>query len=92
MLALALLYPGGMGMGDVKMGAMLGAFLGGYAALAVFAGAVFGALCAGVLMLVGLAGRRAAIPFGAFMALGGLAALFWGEGVWSEYLKLLGGG
>lgn len=92
LLALALTYPGGMGMGDVKMGAMLGAFLGGYAALAVFAGAVFGALCAGVLMLVGLAGRRAAIPFGAFMALGGLAALFWGESVWSEYLGLLGGG
>ncbi len=92
LLALALLYPGGMGMGDVKMGAMLGAFLGGYAALAVFAGALVGALCAGVLMLVGLAGRRAAIPFGAFMALGGLAALFWGESVWSEYLRLLGGG
>lgn len=92
LLALALLYPGGMGMGDVKMGAMLGAFLGGYAALAVFAGAVFGALCAGVLMLAGLAGRRAAIPFGAFMALGGLAALFWGESVWSGYLRLLGGG
>ena len=92
LLALALVYPGGMGMGDVKMGAMLGAFLGGYAALAVFAGAVFGALCAGVLMLSGLAGRRAAIPFGAFMALGGLAALFWGEGVWSGYLRLLGGG
>lgn len=92
LLALALVYSGGMGMGDVKMGAMLGSFLGGYAALAVFAGALFGALGAGVLMLIGLADRRAALPFGAFMALGGLAALFWGESVWSGYLRLLGGG
>lgn len=92
LLALALLYPGGMGMGDVKMGAMLGAFLGGYAALAVFAGALLGALTSGMLMLAGLAGRRAALPFGTFMAMGGLAALFWAENVWSGYLRLLGGG
>jgi leader peptidase (prepilin peptidase) / N-methyltransferase len=38
LFALALAYPGGMGMGDVKMGGMLGAFLGPYAALAVFIG------------------------------------------------------
>lgn len=88
LLALALVYPGGMGMGDVKMGAMLGAFLGGYAALAVFAGAVVG----GALMAVGRAGRRARLPFGSFMALGSIAALFFGPGMWGGYLRLLGGG
>lgn len=92
LLALALVYPGGMGMGDVKMGAMLGAFLGGYAALAVFAGALAGALAGGALMAAGRAGRRARLPFGSFMALGGLAALFFGPGVWGGYLRLLGGG
>lgn len=91
LLALALVYPGGMGMGDVKMGAMLGAFLGGYAALAVFAGAVAGALAAGALAAVGRAGRRTRIPFGSFMALGGLAALFFGPGLWNGYLRLIGG-
>jgi leader peptidase (prepilin peptidase)/N-methyltransferase len=42
LFALALAYPGGMGMGDVKMGGLLGAFLGPYAALAVFMGAAVG--------------------------------------------------
>lgn len=92
LLALALVYPGGMGMGDVKMGAMLGAFLGGYAALAVFLGALAGAVVSGALMAVRLAGRQARIAFGAFMALGGLLALFFGPGLWGVYLRLLGGG
>jgi leader peptidase (prepilin peptidase) / N-methyltransferase len=43
LFGLALAYPGGMRMGDVKMGGMLGAFLGPYAALAVFVGALLGA-------------------------------------------------
>ena len=47
LFALALAYPGGMGMGDVKMGGMLGAFLGPYAALAVFLGALMGRSSAG---------------------------------------------
>lgn len=47
LLGLALVYPGGMGMGDVKMGGMLGAFLGPYAALAVFVGALVGAIVGG---------------------------------------------
>lgn len=90
LLALALVYPGGMGMGDVKMGAMLGAFLGGYAALAVCAGALAGAVVGGALMAAGRAGRRARLPFGSFMALGGIAALFFGPGTWGGYLRLLG--
>ncbi|WP_047866309.1 prepilin peptidase [Rubrobacter aplysinae] len=92
LLALALVYPGGMGMGDVKMGAMLGAFLGGYAALAVFLAALAGAVVSGVLMATGRAGRRTRILFGFFMALGGLATLFAGPGLWGGYLRLLGGG
>ena len=90
LFALALAYPGGMGMGDVKMGAMLGAFLGFYAALAVFIGAAIGALVSGVLMLSGRIGRRSAIPFGVFMAFGGLFTLFLGKEVWGLYLSVAG--
>jgi leader peptidase (prepilin peptidase)/N-methyltransferase len=91
LLALALAYPGGMGMGDVKMGGMLGAFLGPYAALAVFVGALCGALVGGGLMLAGRAGRRSALPFGVFMAFGGLVALFGGREIWDSYLGLVAG-
>jgi leader peptidase (prepilin peptidase)/N-methyltransferase len=91
LLLLALLYPGGMGMGDVKMGGMLGAFLGPYAALAVFLGALCGALTGGMLMAAGKMRRRSALPFGVFMALGGVVALFVGPELWELYLSLVGG-
>lgn len=90
MLALALLYPGGMGMGDVKMAGMLGTFLGPYAGLAVFVGALVGALLGGGLMAVGKMHRRTAMPFGVFMAFGGLVALFVGPGIWRYYINLVG--
>jgi leader peptidase (prepilin peptidase)/N-methyltransferase len=79
LLGLALIYPSGMGMGDVKMGGMLGAFLGPYAALAVFLGAVLGAVTGGLLMAAGKMRRRSALPFGLFMALGALSASLWGR-------------
>ena len=89
LLLLALLYPGGMGMGDVKMGGMLGAFLGPYAALAVFLGAFGGAMVGMGLIAVGRMGRRGALPFGAFMAVGGLVSLFFGQDLWTFYLNLM---
>ena len=91
LLLLALLYPGGMGMGDVKMGGMLGAFLGPYAALAVFLGALCGALTGGLLIAAGKMQRRSALPFGVFMAFGGVVALFVGPELWRFYLALVGG-
>jgi leader peptidase (prepilin peptidase) / N-methyltransferase len=91
LFALALAYPGGMGMGDVKMGGMLGAFLGPYAALAVFLGALCGAITGGLLMAAGKMQRRHALPFGVFMAIGGIVALFVGPDLWGLYLDLVGG-
>lgn len=88
LLAIAVFYPGGMGMGDVKMGGMLGTFLGPYAFLAVFLGALGGAIVSGALMATGKIGRRTHIPFGTFMALGGLLALFFGAWIWNGYLGL----
>lgn len=91
LLGLALVYPGGMGMGDVKMGGMLGAFLGPYAALAVFLGALIGAVAGGLLMVAGKVQRRSALPFGLFMAVGGLISLFLGPELWSLYTSLVWG-
>jgi len=89
LLVLALAIPGGMGMGDVKMGGMLGAFLGPYAALAVFLGAEIGAVAGGVLMVAGKVQRRSHLPFGLFMAVGGVISLFAGPQLWGLYLDLM---
>jgi prepilin signal peptidase PulO-like enzyme (type II secretory pathway) len=80
-----------MGMGDVKMGGMLGAFLGPYAALAVFFGAAFGTVAWLALVALRKIEVRAALPFGAFLAAGGLFVMFFGPEVWGAYLRLFGG-
>ncbi len=92
LLALALTYRGGMGMGDVKMGGMLGAFLGPYAALTVFLGALGGSFVGLALLATGRASRRSALPFGTFLALGGITTLFVGPELWRSYLGLVGTG
>jgi leader peptidase (prepilin peptidase)/N-methyltransferase len=87
-LVIILVSGGGMGGGDMKLGAMLGAFLGwklGLLALlmAVLAG---GAVAIGLLAL-GRKGRKEAIPFGPFLALGGAASLLWGHEILDWYLS-----
>jgi leader peptidase (prepilin peptidase)/N-methyltransferase len=89
LFALALAYPGGMGMGDVKMGGMLGAFLGPYAALAVFLGALLDALVGGVLMGTGSIERGSALSFGVLLALAAVLTLFLGQDGWGWYLRLV---
>ncbi|HEX4345132.1 MAG TPA: prepilin peptidase [Solirubrobacteraceae bacterium] len=87
-LLIALAYPAGMGLGDVKLTGMLGLFLGAEVAVAVFA-----ALLSGVT--VGLAiiarkgmveGRKTAIPFGPFLAAGGVVAILVGPAILHAYL------
>jgi leader peptidase (prepilin peptidase)/N-methyltransferase len=90
LFALALAYPGGMGMGDVKMGGMLGAFLGAFAALTVFLGAFLGPLACGVLLVTGKDRRRAALPFGMLLSVAGVLTLFLGQELWGSYLRLMG--
>jgi leader peptidase (prepilin peptidase)/N-methyltransferase len=76
----------GMGGGDVKLGAMLGAFLGWKATLAaVFLAVVAGGLVALVLLGLNIAGRKDPIPFGPFLAAAGAAVLFWGERLLAWY-------
>ena len=79
---------GGMGAGDMKLGAMLGAFLGWKITLfGLMVGVVLGGAWAVALMALGVRGRKDAIPFGPFLALGGATALFWGEGVVKWYVS-----
>jgi leader peptidase (prepilin peptidase)/N-methyltransferase len=92
-LALALLYRGGMGFGDVKLAGLLGLYLGwlGWASVAVgtFAGFLLGGLAGAALLVTRRAGRRSAIPFGPAMLAGALVAVFAAAPLAGWYASLL---
>ncbi len=77
-------------MGDMKLAFLLGAVLGRSVAVALFLGMIF-ALVPSVVLLArhGRVARKMAIPFGPFLALGGLVALFAGDSILHSYLGLL---
>jgi leader peptidase (prepilin peptidase)/N-methyltransferase len=80
----------GMGMGDVNMLAMVGAFLGWQGVLVTFTlGTVVGALCGLALLFAGRLELRGRLPFGLFLALGALIALFAGDRLVAAYAGLL---
>jgi leader peptidase (prepilin peptidase) / N-methyltransferase len=88
-LLAALAYPRGMGMGDVKLAGMLGLYLGRAVAPAVFVALIAGVLVgAAIIARKGAReGRRTAVPFGPFLALGGILGLFAGDAVVDAYLS-----
>ncbi len=76
---IARVYPQGMGLGDVKLVAALGVFLGFPSIfLAVFIGSLVGALVGLVLFFTGQKHFRQQIPFGPYLAFGAIFALWWG--------------
>jgi leader peptidase (prepilin peptidase)/N-methyltransferase len=78
----------GMGGGDIKLIAMIGAFLGWQSVLlTIFIGALSGSIVGLFLILVRGQGRRDQIPFGPFLALGALTSLFWGREILWWYLS-----
>lgn len=83
----AVLKPGGMGMGDVKLVGVLGLYLGRAVAPAIFIALILGVVVGGVIMArVGVAsGRKQAVPFGPFLAVGGLIAFFVGDDIVNSY-------
>jgi leader peptidase (prepilin peptidase) / N-methyltransferase len=87
LLLAALAYPGGMGMGDVKLAGVLGLFLGAAVAPAILIALVSGVAVGGVVVArVGVrAGRKTAVPFGPFLALGGAVAVFVGNPIVAWY-------
>jgi leader peptidase (prepilin peptidase)/N-methyltransferase len=90
LLFFVLAYPRGMGMGDVKLAGVLGLFLGRSVAVAVLAGVLAATLVGAIVMArVGVArGRKTALPFGPFLALGGVLALLAGPALIHWYLQL----
>ncbi len=84
----AWLYPRGMGMGDVKLAGMLGLYLGRAVAPAIFLALVLGVVVGLVVIArVGQkAGRKTAVPFGPFLAIGGIVGFFVGDDVMDAYL------
>ena len=91
LLAAALARPGGMGMGDVKLAGMLGLFLGREVAVALLVAVLVGTFVGIVVMARrGVReGRRTAIPFGPFLALGGVVALIAGPAIVDWYLSTI---
>lgn len=84
---IVLAYPRGMGMGDAKLVAMMGLYLGRAVAPAALVGFAVGAVV-GVALIArhGAAARKHAIPFGPFLALGGVVGLWFGDDIVDWYL------
>ncbi|MHC2994420.1 MAG: prepilin peptidase [Candidatus Atribacteria bacterium] len=76
-----------IGGGDVKLAAMIGAFLGWrYIIISLFLGFFLGALAGILLVLSKIKSREDMIPFGPFIALGSIITILWGEKIISWYL------
>jgi leader peptidase (prepilin peptidase) / N-methyltransferase len=86
----ALVYPGGMGMGDVKLALLIGALLGRTTPVGIMLG-LFLALVPSIVLLArhGASARKLGIPFAPFLAAGAVVALFAGEAILQAYLGVL---
>ena len=91
---LVLVYPAGMGFGDVKLAGVLGIYLGWLGWGELIAGGFLAFLIGGIvgvaLMVVQRAGRKTQIPFGPFMLLGAFVAVLWGHALAEAYTSTLG--
>jgi leader peptidase (prepilin peptidase) / N-methyltransferase len=87
----ALIYPAGMGGGDVKLSFLLGMFLGyldgwGVVLVGMFLSFVLGGVIGVVAMSITGGGRKMQIPFGPFLALGTVLGVFVGHAILTAYL------
>ncbi|TFB87094.1 prepilin peptidase [Cryobacterium algoricola] len=91
---MAFFYPGGMGLGDVKLAGVLGLFLGylgwGELIIGAFAAFLLGGIFGIALLISRRANRKSGIPFGPWMLMGAWVGIFCGEAIWSGYLSLIG--
>lgn len=89
LLIAALAYPGGMGMGDVKLAGMMGLFLGAAVAPALLIAMIAGVVVGSVLIARkgAEAGRKTPVPFGPSLALGALVAIFVGQQLVGVYVN-----
>ena len=93
-LALGLVYPGGMGFGDIKLAGVLGLYLGflgwGQLIVGAFSAFLIGGVVALVLLALRRANRRSGIPFGPSMLAGAWVGILFGGAIASGYLSLFG--
>ena len=90
LFAAALAYPAGMGMGDVKLALLMGASLGRTVPVALMAG-MLAAMIPSLYLFArhGAKARKMGIPFGPFLAIGSVVALFWGHDLLHAYFATL---
>ena len=90
LFVIALVARGGMGWGDVKFAAFMGAATGfPLVIVALFVGIVVGGLAGILLLVTGKKGRKQGIPFGPFLAIGTMAAMLWGPQMLAWYLGMM---
>ncbi|TFC56944.1 MULTISPECIES: A24 family peptidase [unclassified Cryobacterium] len=91
---MAVLYPGGMGFGDVKLAGVLGLFLGwlgwGQLVVGAFSAFLLGGIFALILLVSRRVSRKGSIPFGPWMLAGAWVGIFAGDTIWHSYLALFG--
>jgi leader peptidase (prepilin peptidase) / N-methyltransferase len=91
LFAAVLAYPAGMGMGDVKLAGVMGLYLGASVAPALFVGFASGAVVGVAIALArGSSARKQGVPFGPFLALGGIVALLYGPEIIDWYGRFSG--
>lgn len=88
-LALIFYKQEGMGQGDIKLGLLLGSFLGvKMGLLALFLGFLLGGLISSILIISKRKNLKEYIPFGPFLIISGIISYFWGESLINLYLSL----
>jgi leader peptidase (prepilin peptidase)/N-methyltransferase len=88
-LIVLLIRPGGMGMGDIKLACLIGLVTGfPLVIVALMIGIVIGGLVAIILLLFGIKSRKDVMPYGAFLGIGPMVTLLWGNDILNWYLHL----
>jgi leader peptidase (prepilin peptidase)/N-methyltransferase len=88
--ALVMIWPGGMGPGDIKMALFMGAVLGKGVIVGLLVAFLSGTIVGVYLMVVMKRSRKTKIPFGPFLALGAVLAMFFGQAIIDSYLSVIG--
>jgi len=88
MFLLAMLWPGGMGPGDIKMALFMGAVLGAYVVVALFAAFLLGSVVGVYMLVVQKRSRKTQVPFGPYLALGAVLAVLVGETIVRSYMSI----
>jgi leader peptidase (prepilin peptidase)/N-methyltransferase len=90
-LLIMLIFPKGMGLGDVKLACLIGLVTGWpMVIVALLIGILIGGLVAVVLLSLRLKGRKDAVPYGTLLAIGPIVTLFWGMDIFHWYQNLFG--